>query len=360
MKRFYLVSLLVILIINCALGQINYNLNSVTVYAHKAPDTVFGSWKFNVEDYEFCNDKIVLLTWAKSLEYANVMLADAQQNVLSSCEIPDEAERLFKDYLGYINVICVNHIYRIKISDTQIRLASLPVKDYRNLIMPCIDTINKDIYFSNYQKDYPQFNYYCYNTSTHTTTPFKTITDDEALKGYNMEYYFLKPSEKLVAIKLADEYGVDKHRVAAIMSGLTNSVFYTPLYAPLFILNDTVYVFDHYSNAMLKYDKYHKRVDSVQITYHHPKNWRDWKHQLVVDKENQEVYAEYEHDGVFYLKHIDKNTGKIVSTYKLKNKYVHQIKIVNNEVYYIYRPFESLQQKFIYKELIRNDCGVKG
>ncbi len=257
MKHKLFILAMLILYLKDAKSQKHYDLNPVTVYPHKSPDTVFGSWKFMVEDYEFYNDKLILLTYERNLEHAKVMLADASQKVLSGFDLPDEAERLYKDYLGYINVICKEHIYRISIVDNNIHLASLPVRDYKNFIMPCIDTIEKDIYFSDYQKDYPVFNYYCYNTEKKQTTTIKTISDADELRGYNMEYYFLKSNEKLIARRLADEYKVDKHKIAAVMSGLTTSVFYSPPYSPLFVMKDTVYVFDHYSNAILKYTGKH-------------------------------------------------------------------------------------------------------
>jgi hypothetical protein len=169
-----------------------------------------------------------------------------------------------------------------------------------------------------------------------------------------MEYYFLKPKEKLYARKLAAEYNVDKHRIAAIMSGVTSSIFYTPLYAPLFIMNDTIRVFDHYSNAILSYNKRYELLDSVPIDYHHPKSWREWKHELIVDEDNFKVYALYEKNGFYYLKHIDTRSGKIIGSFKLLNRYVEHIRVKDDYVYYVYRPFESLQEQFVYKELIRN------
>jgi hypothetical protein len=307
-----------------------------------------------VADYEFYEDKMVLLTFTKSLIKPTVMLVNYSQKVLSSYEVPDEAKELFKDYLGHINVICSNHVFRIKIKNDVIGLASLPVNEFNAKIVPCIDTIEKEIYFSNYSRDYPEFTYYAYNTADCGIHPFKTVTDQEQLKGYNMEYYFLKPREKLIARKLADEYNIDKHRIAAVMSGLTKSMFYTPLYAPLFIINDTVFVFDHYYNAILTYNRKYELLDSVPISYNHPKNWREWKHKIIVDQDNHKIYALYQKGAYYYLKNIDPVSGKIISSFKLLNEYVEKIKIKNDYVYYIYRPFESLQEQFVYKELIKN------
>ena len=206
----------------------------------------------------------------------------------------------------------------------------------------------------NFQKDYPEFTYYAYNQSSKKLTPLKTVCDQDLMEGYNMEYYFLKPKDQLKARRLADQYKVDFHRVAANMSGLTSSMYYTSLYAPLFVINDTVCVFDHYSNAILKYDKKQQLLDSVTIDYNHPKKWKEWKHEVIVDKVSNKAYALYERGGYFYLNNINLKTGKIKSSFRLTNQYVEKIQVKNDYVYYIYRPFESLQEKFVYKELISN------
>ncbi|MCW3102286.1 MAG: hypothetical protein JWO09_726 [Bacteroidetes bacterium] len=335
-------------------AQKKYDLGEVIITAERKADTVFGTWKFSVADYEFYEDKLVLLTFTKSLSKPSVMLVDAAQKVLSAFELPYPAQKLYRDYLGYINVIGEEHVFRVQIDNNRISLAALPVDEFNAKITPCIDTIEKDIYFSNYSKDYPEFTYYAFNMADSSLHPFKTVTDQEQLKEYNMEYYFLKPKERLYARKVAAEYHVDKHRVAAVMSGLTSSIFYTPLYAPLFIIHDTVVVFDHYSNAILSYNKKYEQIDSVSIDYHHPKSWREWKHEIIVDKDNQKVYALYQKNGFYYLKQIDRKTGKVIGSFKLLNQYVEHIKVKNDYVYYVYRPFESLQEQFIYKELIRN------
>jgi len=354
MKYSTLLTIIMVMFLKIVNAQKTYELPLVTVTDKRNADTVFGTWQFSVADYEFYEDKLVLLTFTRSLSVPTVMLVNSDQKVLSGYDLPDKAEKLFKDYLGHINVVCSEHVFRVKINKDMISLASLPVDEFTSKIVPCIDTIGKEIYFSNYSKDYPEFTYYAYNTSDSSLHPFKTVTDEEQLKEYNMEYYFLKPKDKLLARKLADQYDVDKHRIAAIMSGVTSSIFYTPLYAPLYIINDTVFVFDHYSDAILTYDRKHQLLDSVPISYHHPKNWREWKHEIIIDQDNHKIYALYQKSGYYYLKNIDPVSGKILGTFKLLNQYVEKIKIKNDNVYYIYRPFESLQEQFVYKELIVN------
>jgi hypothetical protein len=336
------------------ISQPVYDLKPVPVSAERVVDTVFGTWRYSVADYEFLNDQLILLTYEKNPEHATIRLADASRKVLSSFELPDEAKKLYRDYMGYINVICTDHIYRITVQDNVLHLGSLPVEDYRKFIMPCVDSAEENIYFSNYQPDYPQFTYYAFNPPGEVIAPVKTIGNPEDIHAYNMEYYFLKPHDRIYARKLADFYGVDKHRLAASMSGLTSSMYYTPLYSPLFIMKDTICVFDHSSNAIFKYNSHLEQLDSIPVDYNHPKNWREWKNEVIIDKEAGKAYALYEKNGFYYLKGIDMQTGKINSSFKLTNQYVEKIKIKDGYVYYVYRPFESLQEKFVYKELIRN------
>lgn len=330
-----------------------YDLPSVEFIDHRV-DTVFGTWKYSVADYEFIDDKIVILTFQKSLEKVTVRLIDASQKVISSFDLPDEAKKFYKDYMGYVNIICANHIYRITIKEDVLHLGSLPMEEYQKFIMPCVDSSANSVYFSNYQSDYPEFTFYAYNSNEKIITPLKTVCDQEVLHGYNMEYYFLKPKERIYVRKMADYYGIDKHRIAATMGGLTSSMYYTPLYSPLHVMNDTICIFDHSSNAIFKYDKNLNQLDSIAIDYNHPKSWREWKNEVIIDKEANKAYALYQKNGFYYLKRIDMKSGKIISSYKLTNQYVEKIKIKGDYVYYIYRPFESLQEKFVYKELITN------
>jgi hypothetical protein len=353
MRTAIIFSALILLFSRSLQAQKIYELKPLTVSNKPDPDTVFGTWKFSVADYEFYEDKLLLLTFEKSLKHAKVMLADADQRILSSFTLPEAAKELYKDYQGFINVMCEEAIFRVLIRGTELRLASLPVEEYKHFIMPCLDSAMHNIYFSDYSREYPEFNYYAYNTKDSALAKIRTVCDREALKGYNMEYYFLKPRERVQAMKWADEYGVDKHRIAAAMSGLTSSMHYTPLYAPLFVLKDTVYIFDHYSDAVFSFDQQWRFLDSVPLSYHHPKNWREWKHKLLADKERKEVYAVYQKAGYYYLNHIDLQTGRIKGSFKLSHPHVDRLKVRDGYVYYVYSPFESLQEFFVYKELIR-------
>ncbi|GAB4136372.1 MAG: hypothetical protein Fur0041_10840 [Bacteroidia bacterium] len=317
-------------------------------------DTVIGNWRFFIEDYMFEKDgRFVLLTFEKSLKASKVMLVDEQQKILSSFDVPGEAKELYRDYLGDINVMCKDSAFRVKIvPPSTIMLLALPYKDFCDRMLPCVDTVGGKILFSNYHKKYPAFSYFTYNPADTTIQLIRYIVDLPLLKTYNWEYDFLKPKDRLYARKMAAYTGIDERIIAATMTGFPESIYYTPLYAPMFVVHDTICIFDHYSDSLFLYDASLKCIGKSKISYHHPKNWKEWDRSLHQDEVTREIYARFEKGGFYYLKKIDIKTGNITGTFKISVQHCKHIRIRNGFVYYIYRPYESVQKKFLYREAI--------
>jgi len=339
-----------------SLAQSYAILDTFTVYSKLKPDTLVGSPKYSIYDFDFYEDKYILLTAEKSLEKAELKLADESGKILTTYFVPKEggeAKEFYHDYMGYTNLVCKNYIYRINMYHDRFVLIPLDVKDVNAFIKPIIDTVNGKIIFSDYWKDYPLFNYYSFNEKDSLKEQLLTIEDKEMMHAYNFEYYSLMPKEKLAARRLAMEYNTDKRIIASLMSGFTKSMFYEPLYAPLYIIKDTICVFDHYKDNLFHLDKNGHKIDSIPINYNHPKNWKEWKNKMLKDDIENLIYAVYDKNGHKYIKQISTQTGKPLGKYTLQFHSADKLKIHDGYIYYIYRPFESTQEKFFYRELIK-------
>ncbi len=334
----------------------NTIMDTISVFGTYKPDTLVGSPNFSIYDFDFYEDKYILLTATKSLEKAELKLADVNGKILTTYIVPKEggeAKEFYKDYMGFTNLVCKNMIYRINLYHDRFVLIPLDVEVVNSFIKPIIDTINGKLIFTDYWKDYPLFNYFSYNEKDSAKKVVHSVEDTELMHAYNFEYYSLKPSEKLEARRLAMDLKTDKHIIASLMSGFTHSMFYQPLYAPLYVINDTISVFDHYKDKLYHINKNGAKMDSVSISYNHPKNWKEWKHLMLKDDIENLVYAVYDKNGHKYLKQISTQTGKELGKYTLQFHSAVKLKIHDGYVYYIYRPFESTQQKFFYRELVR-------
>jgi hypothetical protein len=122
-------------------------------------------------------------------------------------------------------------------------------------MLPCVDTVGKCILFSNYVEQYPAFSYFSYNPVDTSITKLRQVIDGELLDAYNWEFDYLKPKDRLYARKMELYTGIDKRVIAATMTGFPNSIYYTPLYAPMFVKNDTICVFDHYADTLFLYNR---------------------------------------------------------------------------------------------------------
>lgn len=330
-------------------------LDTVSIFSKHEAETLVGKPNFSIYDFDFYEDKLLLLCAEKSLSHAQLKLSDYEGKIISSIHLPEysgAAKNFFHDYEGYTDIICEDTIFRIDVWENELVLNTINRKVFNNSVKPVNDTAAGNYYFSNFSEHYPSFNYYYLHDNDSVAQFLKTISNSDLLKLYNFEYYYLPSRMQLEARRIADYYKTDVHIVAAMMSGFTQSMYYDALYAPLFVLKDTICIFNHYNDQLYHYNLNNTLIDSVKINYHHPKNWREWKHQLFVDEPENKVYAFYSKNGHHYLKQIDHRSGKEIFTYKLKQHSAEKIKIKDGYVYYVYRPFGSTQERFLYRERI--------
>ncbi|MDZ4665614.1 MAG: hypothetical protein SGJ15_12095 [Bacteroidota bacterium] len=343
--------------INIKLREKTTILADVDVFAINKPETLVGKPNYSIYDFDFYEDKLVLLTSKNELKRSEIKLTDYSGKEFMSLPIPPEAgeaQKFFHDYLGNTNVLCKDSILRIEISDNFFSITGITKKEYERSLKPVNDTANGNYYYNDQNPDYPAFNYYTLSKSDPKQHKLLcNVVNRSLMDLYNFEYYFLPPRGQLEARRLAEIYKVDKKVIAALMSGFTRSQFYEPLYAPIFILKDTLCLFNHYNDRIFHFNKDNVLIDSVTVNYHHPKNWRTWKKQLFVDDSENKVYALFKNGANVSLKLIDHQSGQIKGVHKFVNITADKIKLKDGYAYYIYRPFESTQEKFLYREVIR-------
>ncbi|MFP5470218.1 MAG: hypothetical protein ACLGGV_01345 [Bacteroidia bacterium] len=342
------------LFISIQLKPTNNELPDVLIFAERKPDTVFGSPVYSVEDFLLVDSTMLLLAYEQTLRKgASLLLVDYEQNVLLKHPLNFYATNVFTDYSGKHYVYGDEQYYRINIHNTHLYLEKIEADIFLDFTQRVIDSVHQKYYFSNYQDIYPAFSFFSWANEDSTAKEIHKVEDAFMMELYRSEYKYVPPQEKLWARRQEQKTGIDKEIwIGAVY--FTQSLYYKPAYAPMTIFADTAYIFDHYSDKLFKLDtRTDKKTDSIAINYHHVMRKDKWKQPLLFDDAQHEAYALFENTGNLYLRTIDVNSGKISSTFKLHYRYVETIKVHKGYVYYIYRPFESLQKKFIYRERIR-------
>ncbi len=332
-------------------------LPGTVVKAPGIPDTVFGSKRLHVEDFEINQEgNLILLVYPKRLKKGSELVYFDGLKVLKSFEVPDHAKELVRDYRGNPHVVCENNVFGIHAKQKEIGISNLPKEYFLKYLAPILDTNETKMYFSTFNPDYPAFDYFSFDQLDSTYTKIMAIEDELMMELYRSEIKWVDVRTKIWAHDKERATGID----AEIWVGanyFTQSLYYEELYAPLFHRNDSIFVFDYYRDKLYTYDKYGVVLDSVGIYHHYNARRTGWERNVIQDRETGEVYAVFERDGYSFVGRIDVTTGEISEQVKLEFKYADKIGIHGNFVYYIYRPFESIQKKYLYRERLPYSFG---
>lgn len=332
-------------------------LDEVVVTVPGVPKVVYSSKLLSVQDFEITdNYDAVLLTYPKQLKKGGrLLLYDMVSEVKDSIEIKGEAIELVRDYEGHIYLLHSGGCARIIVNQDQMEVINLSAFYYHRYIAPIVGTTTRKMFFSTYDAYYPAFDYFYLNVIDSTYTKFASVIDIELMAEYRAEYRYVDHHDpiairqKLAAKNLELQTGVD----AEIIYGrgtFTRSPYYKAPYAPMFKMDNYLFLFDYHCDSMKIFDDNGKLLSEKRITHDHNERKTGWKRELLHDRVKNKVYAVFEKGGFHYLQRINLTTGKLKLPMKLHHRYAEEIQVVNGNVYYIYRPFESYQKKYLWME----------
>jgi hypothetical protein len=333
----------------------------------EGPAVVFGSEQWNVGDFTWDkNGDLLLLVYAaeerwKRQEDAKRTLfngAGVLRVVRDSSQkhqqyrlypIPELAECFYDQFPGEVIVKGYNRHFMLR-ND---QLYFVPDSIMKRQIEPVVDTLSKEEFvMTDFQSTYPAFDYYL--ASDKGWQSLHHIEDEKEMELFRSEYKYLGPKEKVEAYQFQLDTGIDKEIIAAYMRGFPNSNYHSPIYAPLMVLGDTVLILDHLHSKGLRFLKNGTPLDQFPIHYHQLKGKGKWMGKVWKDPNTHSLYTAYSKNGRVTILLIlqESNAQKELQT--LEHSYVERIRIRGNQIFYIYRPFESSQKRYLYSEKIKS------
>lgn len=326
------------------------SMNQVVVKAPGIPDTVFNSTEFHVADFEVTeHGDYLLLVYPKRTGHNNAILWYDGSKVKDSVSVNGIGINLIKDYRDNIHVVCQEEVYHVSTDFDSLRLFNIPKNYFLDYILPIVDSTTSKLFFSNFNSYYPAFDYFSFDQVDSSYRKIIHIEDALMMELYRSEYKWVDVRTRLWAKQKEIETGVD----AQIWVGanyFTQSIYYKVPFAPLFKIQDSIYVLDFQSDLLSVYNEFGESERTIPLLFHYHKDKTGWKRIILKDQATQSLYAVFEKDGISVLGKIDLHTGAICAKHRIHHKYVEKIRIHNGYAYYIYRPFESIQKRFLYKE----------
>ncbi len=344
-----------------------------TVEISDKPVEVFAPPSVHVFDFDFTGDTLIALTYEKwkmlrRQEAAgeplytgcHIELVNAVGEVIYRKALPDYISGLYRDPLGQLFLKGKDLYLHIRFSEKEILLNPVDGEVFKTKIEPLNAVSNTHWFYDNYSWDYPEFEHLAQGKDAEEFEKIRTIRDDFTMELFRAEYKYMSGYDKLRAIRLETQTGIDKEIFGAYMSGFQHSLYYQPLYAPAFAHKEELLIFDHHNDWLFMHNSRGEAVDSIPIAYHKATS-KKFADLLLQDQEAQEFYAVYRKSGRNFLRNINLTDGSAGNTIELYHPYPEKIKVVNGSAYYIYRPVSSLQTRHLYREEIgrSEDSGAR-
>lgn len=326
-------------------------IQEVVLKSPGLPDTIFNSTEYSVSDFELLPDgKYILLAYPKRIGKESVLFYFDGNVIISTRPVMDEIPiQLIKDFRDQVHLVCRDKVLGIHIENTVLELTNISKNYFFQYISPIVDSATNKLFFSNFNSDYPAFDYFSYDQVDSSYRKLLHIEDKLMMELYRSEIKWVDVRTRLWAKQKELDSGID----AEIWVGanyFTQSIYYKEVYAPLFKVGDSLYIFDYYHDCLTVFNALGDSIRSCNLFIHYNKNKTGWKREMIQDGSTDEIYSVFEKDGHSVLAKINLNNASIQSKFELHFSYLEKIRINNSRAYYIYRPFESIQKKFLYRE----------
>tara|TARA_B100000795_G_scaffold61853_1_gene41523 strand:- start:12752 stop:14062 length:1311 start_codon:yes stop_codon:yes gene_type:complete len=338
------------------------NLPEVSVNSHKLPEIVYKSEQFHASDFVFFEDGVLVLTNERNqlfkpdglkkkviLRDCRIVKLDTNLKEQTSSKLLHEGINLYKDEYGQCFLQTLKGGFFITEVNGEIELVAVGEEFDFQTPVPLSLNENGDVKLvNNFDPTFPAFEYYLMKEDS--TRLMCSIEDKVLMHTFRAQYRNLIPREKLNAYRMELKSGIEKEVISGYMTGFHNSILFEPLYAPSFLVCDSIYVFNLIEEKVMVYNLEGALQREVRTNIDQSRQRSKFQNRIIQDHITGELYAEYLDGRTGVLRRIELNSGELGKVKKLTYDYPERVEVYADEVYYLYRPFRTPQKTYLYKE----------
>lgn len=264
--------------------------------------------------------------------------------------LPGPVRALYHDHAGRVFVEGERKAWRARLEGSGIHLEEFGRDALHRMVLPWTDSIPGRLLGNNLTDTYPAFDHIAHDPATATSHVICSVSDAHLLGLFRSQYKYMSGRDKVIAMDLALALGTDAETVAGYMTAFHDDIYYEKPYAPLFVVNDTLCVFDRYKGSIRCFGPDLVSLTDVPLA---PERWRDrWK-RLVQDRVDGTVHALYTQGPRTWLRNVDPRSGRLDRPVVLEHPFPEEVQVHGGYAYYVYRPYGSLQRRTLYREALR-------
>jgi len=344
-----------------ALVSRTVELPTVTI-SRPGPEVVYQREDLHVGDYHANDHGLWVLTyerpqyWHSGSEAGSQVFREARLHLLDtnfvelcSVRIPGDAVRLHHDHANRTIVEGTRKAWMATLVHKEVLLTAMDLGTLREEILPWTDSLPDLLLGSTMSKSYPAFEHIGYNVGTKETGVFCHVQEDHTMELFRSQFKYMTGRDKVIAMDLEKETGIEREIIAGYMTGFQNDLYFHLPYAPLFVVHDTLCIFDHAKGMIHRSRPDLTAIDEIPISYQKD---RSWSERLIQDKADGSVYAVFKKNLRTWLRKVDPSTGALGPISRLTDPFPEEVQVHGRHVYYVYRPYGSLQHRTLYREAI--------
>lgn len=305
----------------------------------------------HVIDFDLREDGMLLL--CKDHNQYLVRKVDLNSEPLFDLPVARHPKHFFRSCDGDVHVVYNDSAFRILITGDSLRLTGGITKTaLKERLEPCALTVSNKMIYRYTGSMGQSVDYVMIDTLSHHVRRLYTAKGRKYQRAYQE---FQKEVELAMrdAEKRVGDNSADRQLELYEMNEKLNyyrSLLTRPVYAPVFMLRDSIVIFDHANDSAVVFHRSGRPVRSFPIIYQHHKKWDT---ELIMNEEGTRIFARYDYSGMARLVEIDPTTGETVREIPLeKHIYPEKIQVKGNFIYYIFHHFIDYSVNYVYKQRI--------
>jgi hypothetical protein len=328
------------------------------------PDSVFGSIKYSVGDFVWWNGKLTMLLYQreKLLKPANetrdlwedawIAQRDSFGKIVTSFHINEPAERFHLTPTGLCFVLTENSVFQLQ-AEPFLHLDKLSYTSFRQEFEPICGFLQSNIVFNTFTEEYPEFSYYLLKEGSKEPIELERVADSLTMELFKSEYKYMNGRAKRIAYQYELDYGVPKEIVAGQMTRFKESPYYQDPVAKIVQLEDRWSIFNISQKQVISINAEGLVQSRANMKEEGSVGSLTSKEKILsvqyVPETKEMVCFTQLRTGESMI-YLLKGDGSLELKKNLYWQHIRNPQIKNGRVYYLYRPFESRNNWYLYSE----------
>lgn len=327
------------------------------------PDSVFGNKRYSVGDYVWWNNELLLLLYEHEkyfkrteelrdlFDEAWLARVDSTGKITSSFHLSEPAEALHLSPTGDCFLKTESSVFHISKKNT-LALTYVDPDTFARQLEPICGFLHSNIVFTNFSKAYPAFSYFHVPAEMHEAHVITTVADSFTMELFHSEFKYLSGRGKRDAFQYELDYGIPKEVIAGYMSGFKDSPYYRYPVAYFVQKGGKWFIYNCSQRCIIEVDEHGKILSNRKMVSE--KALADLAEERKIlnvtarDDGKTIVFAQ-DKLGVCGMYEVNE-VGEFTHLRDLYWKYVKNPKTKGDQIFYLYRPYESRKNYYLYTE----------